>query len=134
MIAGWSKFVNSILLILVMNRHTIDQRLLNERTKINDLDERTSRTPRNLNETKRPGRTDKLNTRNLNETKRPGRTDKPNTQELERNKAIWTNEQKNWCIAVCQMIKICWEDFEALKWCVPIKANVLTFEWDSSNY
>ncbi|CAB4485065.1 unnamed protein product [Rhizophagus irregularis] len=42
-----------------MNRHTIDQRLLNERTKINDLDERTSRTPRNLNETKRSGRTNK---------------------------------------------------------------------------
>ncbi|CAB4494771.1 unnamed protein product [Rhizophagus irregularis] len=112
MIAGWSKFVNSILLILVMNRHTIDQRY-----RLFGL---------------RPGRTDKLNTRNLNETKRPGRTDKPNTQELERNKAIWTNEQKNWCIAVCQMIKICWEDFEAPKWCVPIKANVLTFEWDVS--
>ncbi|CAB4436111.1 unnamed protein product [Rhizophagus irregularis] len=87
MIAGWSKFVNSIL-------------LLNERTKINNLDERTSRTPRNLNE-----------------TKRPGRTDKPNTQELERNKAIWTNEQKNWCMAVYQMIKICCEDFEAPEWC-----------------
>ncbi|CAG8780524.1 10521_t:CDS:2, partial [Rhizophagus irregularis] len=25
---------------------------------------------------------------------------------------------------------ICWEDFEAPEWCVPIKANVLTFEWD----
>ncbi|CAB4478032.1 unnamed protein product [Rhizophagus irregularis] len=72
-----------------MNRHTIDQRLLNERTKINDLDERTSRTPRNLNETKRSGRTNKK-------------------------------------------IEICWEDFEAPEWCVPIKANVLTFEWDVS--
>ncbi|GBB96046.1 hypothetical protein RclHR1_02670015 [Rhizophagus clarus] len=26
--------------------------------------------------------------------------------------------------------EICWEDFEAPEWCVPIKADVLTFEWD----
>ncbi|RIB09348.1 MT-A70-domain-containing protein [Gigaspora rosea] len=25
---------------------------------------------------------------------------------------------------------ICWEEFEAPEWCVPIKADVLTFEWD----
>ena len=33
----------------------------------------------------------------------------------------------------CNIItEICWEDFEAPEWCVPIKADVLTFEWDVS--
>ncbi|CAG8636344.1 3259_t:CDS:2, partial [Cetraspora pellucida] len=27
---------------------------------------------------------------------------------------------------------ICWEEFEAPEWCIPIKADVLTFEWDHS--
>ncbi|CAI2185596.1 9278_t:CDS:2 [Funneliformis geosporum] len=26
--------------------------------------------------------------------------------------------------------EVCWEEFEAPEWCVPIKADVLTFEWD----
>ncbi|CAB5333190.1 unnamed protein product [Rhizophagus irregularis] len=77
-----------------MNRHTIDQRLLNERTKINDLDERTSRTPRNLNETKRSGRTNKkiehwISFKDLIE------------------KALIFSGAENFDD------KICWEDFEA---------------------
>ncbi|KAG9293588.1 hypothetical protein G9A89_005591 [Geosiphon pyriformis] len=26
--------------------------------------------------------------------------------------------------------EICWEEFKAPEWCIPIKANVLTFDWD----
>ncbi|PKC07676.1 hypothetical protein RhiirA5_417918 [Rhizophagus irregularis] len=76
-----------------------------------DLDERTSRTPRNLNETKRSGRTNKkiehwISFKDLIE------------------KALIFSGAENFDD------KICWEDFEAPEWCVPIKANVLTFEWD----
>nr|CAG8654407.1 3541_t:CDS:2 [Entrophospora candida] len=41
--------------------------------------------------------------------------------ENDKGKALETDEIKE---------EICWEEFEAPEWCIPIKADVLTFEWD----